>query len=254
MTIPLDKNDVSEYTPPSLANVVPKPVFRFRPATVRDQKAYAYALQLEGLRLFPDDLMRAETRKVLKEQWSPEDYEASIVTLENIWEKIDQDIALTDDEQNAIAQLSMQVLGVSPMLRRMDADNRKFADEAPAVALGMYLAGWRNVDAPFRMNAGQLPYEVLIGLSKALTALEQRAVAEKVEDANPGMAWLQLSLHAFSLLNFDKAEEKNSDAPSPSLETPNGIPSDKTTDGASETMNSAPTKTRRTSSRPKSSS
>lgn len=233
-SIPLSREEEHVFTPRSLENVVPKPIFRFRPATVRDQKRFGHLLALDGLRLFPNEAIRAAMLRVLEENWSKDVFERERKRLMNIWEKIDQDITVDPKEQEALAELTVRCVECSPLLRQMDADNRRFGDEAPGVALSMFVAGWKNVDAPFALEAGRVSYESLFELQKAIKVLETRAKDEKVEGVNPGLAYVELGIHAFNLLNLNQDEEKNSSAPSPSSETQNGTSPTSEKDGASK--------------------
>lgn len=243
--IPLTEDQIEDFTPNSLVNVAPKPVFRFRAATEKDTQRYSYALDVEGLERFTEEQVRGEVLRVLRKEWTEDTFNRESQRLETAWALMDQKLPLDPDEQAAILKLTVDCMEVSPTLRMMNAKNKRFNNEAPALALGLFLAGWKNLETPFRLEAGQVPYGTLSALRKEIFALEERAAADKVEGVNPGLAFMELSLHAFSLMSLTKDEEKNSSAPSPSSETPSGSPTETKPDGASEDTTSAPTKTRR---------
>ena len=249
--IPLDAKQIEEFTPKSLLNVVPRPVFKFRAPTPRDQQRYNHQLTLEGIRLFTDVEIREEILRVVKDHWDEDTFRKQSARLETAWAMMDQKLDVSADEVSAIQELVARCMDISPMLRRMDADNKAFAEHAPAIAFGMFCVGWSNVDSPFRMEGGVIPYEALVAVAKAIRAIERKAVEDRVEGVNEGLGFLELTLKAFSLLNLDKEEEKNSSAPSPSSETPSGSNTTSPRDGASETMNSTPAKTRPAKSRSK---
>jgi hypothetical protein len=243
--VAIDKDELELFTPDSLKNLVPPPIFRLRAATKRDAMRYDHMLSLEGLRIFRDDDVRPEILRTLKANWDEETYAKNSVKLETFWAKLDQEITPDPAEAQAVAELTARCLDVSPFLRRMDADNKRFHANAPIIALGLYLAGWKNIDVPFRLDSGYVPYETLTELREALFKLEEQAKAENVEGVMPGFGFLQLTLKGYQLLQLTGEEEKNSSAPSPSSETPNGSQTTTTADGASETTNSKPTKTPR---------
>lgn len=255
--IALSKDEPSEFTPPSLANVVPTPVFRFRPATFRDQRRFNHLLAVEGLRLYPDENIRAELLRVLKANWSEETFEKERARLETLWANLDQELPVDEDERSAMAELSLRAMDVSPLLRRMSADNQKFQQEAPGIALSMFLAGWKHVPTPFKLDGGIVAAETIAQLEGDILAIEEQAVADGVADVSPSAGFLQLAVHALSLLNLGGETRKNSSAPSPSSDSPNGIQTTSREDGASSpqtesSSTSRPTATRRGSSRGKS--
>lgn len=240
--IPIDKDQIEHFTPESLENFSPKPVFRFRAATARDQQRYNHQLSLEGLRLHDDSAVRDEIKRVLKQNWDETTYNEAVQRLETTWALIDQSLPVTDEDLTAIAELIGRCMDVSPMLRRMDADNKAFAENAPAMALGLFLVGWKNIDLPFRLEANVIPFDTLLELSRELRKIEAQASEEKVEGAYEGLAFLQLTLKGFQLLSLNKAEEKNLSAPSRSSRTRSGSKKMTKRAGASANGRSAPKK------------
>jgi hypothetical protein len=249
--IPASSAEFEDYTPPSLENVEPKPVFRFRPATWADRRRYNQALLAEGLRLWSDEAVRNETRKALKDLWSEEQHASEIGRLESFWAAVDyaakhDDGQIDQKEAEAAAELMLAVVDNWPPLRRMNADNLRFNEMAPLVALSLFLAGWSNVDAALRRAAGQIDFESLDKLAEAVLAIETRALAEKIEGVSPGTGFLQLATRAIRHLGFDKDEEKNSPAPSSTSSIQNG--SKDKANGASVNSSSRRGKTRARSS------
>jgi hypothetical protein len=233
-TVPFSGDEVHEFTPPTLENIVPTPRFRFRAATERDRKRYGHLLTSEGLRQFPDEIIRAEILATLQREWSEETFKTESARLLDIFERIDQKLDVSDDEREAAAELTMRCMDVSPMLRRMDADNRRFAEEAPMVALGMFLVGWTNMPTQFRREAGIVPTATLDLLGRDLLKIEQQAVEDNVEGVTAGLGFIQLCTHAFHLMLLDEDAEKNSSAPSRSSATRNGSKASNRRDGASK--------------------
>jgi hypothetical protein len=221
-SIPFSADEVHKFTPPSLENLVPAPTFRFRAVTERDKRRYTHELANAGLRMYPKEQMRAEILDTLQKNWSEETFVKESSRLLNFWAKLDQELDLDPDEQKAVTELCIRCMDVSPLLRRMDADTRRFTDEAPSVALSMYLGGWSGVQTPFRLEAGLVPLDTLNQLRIDIGKLEEQAEADKVDGVTVGLAYMELTIHAFHLLNLDEEDEKNSSAPSPSSDTLNG--------------------------------
>ena len=219
--VPLSKGQASSFMPASFANLAEAPSFRFRAPTPYDREDYRYALREEGLRFWSSDEFRAEIISGLTEMWAGDEdlLNGNINRLKAFWELEDQaekDPTLTVDEQEAVAvkDLLLQLMDAWPILNRMNADNLKFSERAPKVALRMYLAGWKNLDVPFRLEAGKVPVESIFALSDALEAVEKEAASNKVEGIIPGVGFMQLTSHAIGLMNLGSDAEKNSPSPS----------------------------------------
>jgi hypothetical protein len=247
--VPLSAGDIESYTPPSLQSVVPTPTFRFRPPAEGDLNRYHHILQTEGIRFFNQEALRAETFRTLEENWSPDVYEQEKAKLNDIFARMDQGIEVTPDERIAIAELTMRCMDVSPLLRRMNADNLRYGDQSPVIAVGMFVVGWSNIDAPFKRVAGVIPSATITGLARALRKIEEQAIKDKVDGVMvPGMAFIELTTHAYQQLVVDEELEKNSDAPSRSSGTPNGSKTSRKRGGASKAAK-GPTSSRRRKTR-----
>ncbi len=229
MSIPLDASEISEFTPAALRNAPAPPIFYFRPATERDSRQFWRLCKVEGLVLHTQEDIRAAIKAELRELWDQESYEREMPRLETLWATLDQNammpdadqIPLSEDELKAHNELMERLGQASRRLRTMAVDNEAFMSDAPKLALGLFLSGWRNVSVAFRREAGAVPLPVLDQLQTAITKLEQQAIADKVEGANfAGEAFLELSMHGFGLMNLTAATEGNSEPPSASPATP----------------------------------
>lgn len=228
--IPLSGDEIATFTPDSLKNIVPTPLFRFRPPTIRDRNRFWHLLERNGIAIHQDDEVRAEMLRVVDANWSPEQAEPQKSLLLTFWAKLeqqrpDQPRTYTDEELNAYEAFAAELARISPVLAAWKADNNLFHKEAPYYALQMFLVGWSNIDVPFAIEGGLVSFEKLADLANAIVAVETKAEADKVEGVFPGFGFLQLSGHAFSLLTLDRDAEKNSDAPSASSGTLNGTKS-----------------------------
>jgi len=260
--IPLSKEEISSWSPESYANLAGAPAFRFRAPTPRDKRRYQHALSVEGLRFYSDETVQAEILRALARLWegSSEDRAVTEGRFKAFWASLeyarqDPTFVIDADEADAIAEATARLVDAWSPLRRMNADNRRFNDEAPKVALGMFLAGWSNLPVHYRLEDGVVPMEVLDQVEDAMDAIETQAFADNVEGIVPGgLAFMQLALHALDLMGLGKAAEKNSSSPSPSSEDQSGSPMNGRTaarKGRSANSRSKPATTRATTSRKK---
>jgi hypothetical protein len=232
--VPISKGQHSLFTPPSFASIAPAPSFRFRPPTPYDKEDYRYALRERGLRFWSREEFQAETIVGLREMWAGDDemLEANITRLRAFWEleaqaEKDPTLAPDPDEEAAVRELMMKLMDAWPMLNRMNADNIRFNERAPRIALGLYLTGWKNFDLPFRLEGGRIPDELLFAVIDKLEAVESEAIAAQIEGVHPGLSLIELTSNALSLMGLTGDAEKNSPSPSPSPDTLSGS----TTDG-----------------------
>jgi hypothetical protein len=218
--IPLSQEEVVAFTPPSLANIECPPVFSFRPVRERDNRTYQRAAIVAGLTHHDDQAVRAEYLKALKRLWSEADYAKGSAALLSVWERIDGGIDVPQAELESAGHLLSEVQRNWPPLRVMLADNYAFFQDAPRLALGLFLRGWTGLETVYAREADQVPMAVIDRLETELNRLDRDAVERNVADAMPGAAYSQLASHALSLLNLTRDEEKNSQSLSPTASTP----------------------------------
>lgn len=222
MAIPLSHDEVDDFSPASLKNVQPQPTFRLRPATVRDHRRFLHAIGVEGLQHHDQEAVRAEVVKAMKALYTEGTFETQLDRLNSLWASLDQNVPLQVEDLRAMTDLMDRLAREWRPLRMMLADNIRFHQDAPKIALGLYLAGLKNLDVTFRIDNGWVPLEVLDAIEDALDALEEQAVIDKVEGVIPGLAFKELSAHVLRRLRLTKEEEKNSDGPSLPSSSPNG--------------------------------
>jgi hypothetical protein len=179
-------------------------------------------LAVEGLVSHDQDSVRAEIMRALAALYSPDLFASNSAKLQNIWAMLDQEISIPPDEFTGFLELMDAVGRAWEPLRRMLADISRFNDDAPKLAVALYLSGVSNLDVAFRLDGGVVPLEALDEIEAALLTVETKAVADKVAGVEPGTAFQELAATALSQLRLTKAEEKNSDGPSPSSSTPSG--------------------------------
>jgi hypothetical protein len=238
--IATSKDEVEAFTPASLTNLVPVPVFRFRPQTPRDKRRYTHMLTAEGLRLFPEEIVQAEAIRAMKVLWEGDDAQLAnnIARLKSYWETVkqsvtDSSVMIDEAEADAVSEALLKISDAWPQLRRMTADNTRFHEDAPKMALAMYLCGWSKFDVPFKLEDGVVPIETMDALEKQLERIQVQAIADKVEGVD-GTAFQELALKALGLMHLTEDEEKNSESPSPSADDQNGS----TTDGSAQSSSS----------------
>jgi hypothetical protein len=226
--IPQSSTELHDYSPPNLANLPSPPKFTFRPATPRDMRALQRELRLEGLQIHSAEDLRNAMRAELRNLWSAEVRDAEMLKLNNFWATLDQNSNLPEDDQvkiepgawEAFEELSTRIYQASRVLRSMQTDNAEFTLYAPKVALGLFLAGWKGIDAPFRREAGVVSIETLTALEAKLLEMEDAAIKDMVEGiVAPGEAFNSLAIHAQTMLGLTGAEEGKSASPSPSTKS-----------------------------------
>ena len=219
--IPLSRDEIQSFTPASLADIETPPVFRFRPATHRDVRAFQSACIVEGLRQHDLEDIRREQERALTALFSSEEAEAGIAQFRQLWDAADQGVTISDEDEAAANGLLDRLQRLHRPLRVMLADNMAFFRDMPRLALGLLLVGWRNIDLPFVRAEGVVAIETIDELAQRLTSIEAAAL-DSAPDHLPGTAWLELSAHAIELLNLTRGESGKSPSPSPSPSAPNG--------------------------------
>ncbi len=220
--IPLSGDEIDGYTPPSLKDVSPRVVFRLRPATPRDKRAFNKLAMVEGLRAHDLDSLRRVQLSELKNLWSDEQYLINAPRLEAAWAAQDQGVDVDADEIAAMSDLLDKLQRASRPLRQMIADNDAFEDDAPKIMLAILLDGWSGIDAVFRREEGAVTLDALDVAQEALILLEKLNVG-KVAGVLPGLGWAQLANHVLGAMGFTKADEGKSQSPSSSPSDQNGL-------------------------------
>lgn len=221
--IPVESSEVQEFTPDSLKNIPDAPVFRLRAATERHLRHFRNLRDDEGLEHFTDDDFNDERRLAISRLWTEEDGLPLRQRLDTIIEMAKQDVTITDADLEWFDSFNEKLFEEWPRLRVMLRKNKENAEYGARFVTSTFVMGWRNLDVPFRLDAGYLPPDDIPKLARALEKIERKAIDEKVEgvglargdDVVPGLAYFELYAKCSSLLRLDEDEEKNSPAPSP---------------------------------------
>lgn len=228
MSVPASGSEISDFFPPSFGNLEPRPTFRFRPASPRSQRIYAQRLKRAGLRYYSDVDVQAEAIRAMRALWIGNDDQlrANEARLTNFWETVkqaakDTTVGVDPAEAEEISSALQRLSDNWPQLRSMDADNWLFNQDAPKIALGLFLCGWSGLETPFRLEDGEIPMATLDALENEVDRIEKKAIADKVEGVI-GIGFTQLQVHALGLLDLEVDTEKNSPSPSSQSVTPDG--------------------------------
>lgn len=233
MTIPVESSEVLEFTPDSLKNLIDPPVFRLRAPDERLMRRYNQMLGDENLILYSDKQFDAEKRLAIAELWGDEG-QAIIDKYATIRAKAEQKIALEKAEMEWIDELDEQLFDNWRPLARMRRKNDEWFEYAPRYAIATIVRGWKNLDAPFQLEAGYLKTEAVRKVANALAAIEEKAREEKIEGVGVnGTAFLQLWVQCLDRTRLTEEEEKNSPAPSQSISTEIASTAPDQTDAAS---------------------
>jgi hypothetical protein len=211
--IAAEKGELETFVPESLTNLAEPPAFRLRPATGREMRTYRRIMQVEGLIYHGKEEMREEMLRALRALYDPATFETSAGRLRSYWALLDQDGKPAAEDEADVSELVGRVTREWRPLRQLAVDNDEFGERSLEIAVSMFLAGWSGIDLAYRMEEGRTPLDLIEKLREKLVEIEEKAVADKVEGAFPGLAFMQLCLAAQRHLGLQQDEEKNSDSP-----------------------------------------
>lgn len=173
------------------------PTYLIAPATIRERIAFRRAVAAEGARMPRDDELVACLRAGVREA-APDNADELLATIDE-WAETPPE----DRGPDLIARMEAieQAMRASyPPYAQLEAARVHWISIAPLVACEMFLRGWQNVDVPFKRVRGK--------------------VAEECLEALPEDHLAEIGWKAISLMQPDKAAEKNSGSPSPSPSSP----------------------------------
>lgn len=213
MAIPVESRETEDFTPQSLnAMGDDAPVFRLKAPSERCRRRFRQLCGDDGLMLYDDEDFTSEKMKAIDLYWQADVAVQYRMKFVEIIEKAKQGIDLTPEELAWINDLEEQLFDAHKPLRVMRRKTGEFNEFAPRYALSVYLAGWRGIDVPFKLDAGVIDQSCIEAMGRALTKLGE----EHCPDA-PSTPFIELYVAATSRLSLSQEDEKNS--PSPSLPT-----------------------------------
>jgi hypothetical protein len=235
LAVPVEANEIAEFTPASLINVPDAPVFRLRAPDERNMRRYNMLVQDDNLRMYSTDEFTSEKEVAIKALWSAEDAQSILGRFRNMIECEKQNIDLSDEDidwRYGKEGLEERLLENHRPLAVMKRKTNEYFEYSPRYAIGTILKGWKNLDMPFRLEAGYMKTADVATLAKHLIAIEEKAIADKVEGVGlTGTAFLELWIACVDRTRLTGDEEKN--LPAPSLPTLNPEGSTAEVNGAS---------------------
>lgn len=218
MAIPVEANEIADFTPASLINVPDAPVFRLRAPDERNMRRYNTLVQDDNLRTYSAEEFAAEKELAIKKLWSEEDAQPILDRFRTIAASVQQKIELSEEDLTWSAALDDELFDNHRPLSVMRRKTNDYFEYSPRYAIGTILKGWKNLDMPFRLEAGYMKTSDVAVLAKHLIAIEEKAIADKVEGVGlTGTAFLELWIACMDRTRLTGDEEKN--LPAPSLPT-----------------------------------
>lgn len=213
--IPIEASEKREFTPESLANIIDPPVFILRSPDERHIRRYRACCEDDGLERFSDADWEAEKVRAIETLWTPEDGQPILDRFRTIMASLNQSIEISADDQDWIGELDETLFANHRALMVMRRKQNEWYNYAPVYAIGTFLAGWRQFDLPWKLEAGYVPTRHILSLLQRLGEIERAAIATGVEGVGPeGVAFLQLWTACLQQTRLDEDEEKNLPAPS----------------------------------------
>lgn len=232
MSIPVEANEIADFTPASLANVPDAPVFRLRAPDERNMRRYNTMVQDDNLRTYSAEDFAAEKEAAIKELWSEEDAQPILDRFRTIAACLNQLVALSKEDLAWSVELDEMLFDNHKTLAVMRRKTNDYFEYSPRYAIGTILKGWSNFDMPFRLEAGYMKTSDVALLAKKLIAIEEKAIADQVEGVGlTGTAFLELWIACMDRTRLTGDEEKN--LPAPSLPISSQEDSSKEVNGAS---------------------
>ena len=214
MAVPVEANEIADFTPASLINVPDAPVFRLRAPDERNMRRYQALVEDDNLRRYSAEEFIAEKEVAIKTLWSDEDAQPILGRFRNIDQCVKQKIELTDEDVAWSAELDDTLIENHRPLAVMRRKTNDYFEYSPRYAIGTMLMGWKNLDMPFRLDVGYMKTSDVVTLAKHLIAIEEKALADKVEGVGlTGTAFLELWVACLDRSRLTGDEEKNLPAP-----------------------------------------
>jgi len=215
--IPVEASETLAFTPPSLEDHDPKPVFILRAMTGRDKRFYRKLMRSEtsthGIAAFRREFLAG--LQALSDEASFAKYEPRIKAL---WERQDEfELQRKDDpdlvwdfdpgEEGLLTAMLSEVEAEWRPIKRMKAENADFQEMLAPITIAAVVKSWSGFDVRRELSGGYLSLDCAV------------ALFERLEEESP-MAASELFVAAARRMNLEKDEEKNSASPSLSEMTP----------------------------------
>lgn len=236
--IPVESNEILEFTPKSLINVPDAPIFRLRAPDERHMRRYNALIEDNNLEGFGASAFNATKEDAIKKLWTPEDAQPILDRFRTFLSMVDQKIDVEQSERDWVFSLDEMLFdnyiddnGVK-VLAQMRRKTNEFWQYSPRYCVGTMVCGWKSFELTYRMESGYMKTDDVRLLDKKLRTIEKAALADKVDGVlGEGMAFIELWTACLARTRLDEDEEKNSPAPSPASSSPTASTAE--TNGAS---------------------
>lgn len=219
MAIPVESRETEDFTPQSLECMGDDaPIFRLKAPSERCRRRFRQLCGDDGLATYSQEEFDAEKFKAIDLYWEPDVAVQYRLKFVELLEKIKQGIDCTPEELAWINDLDETLFDAHKPLRVMRRKTGEFNEFAPRYAMAVYLAGWRNLDAPFKLDAGVISQE-----SIDLVAKELGKLGAEHCPAAPSAPFIELYVATSRRLSLTEEEEKNSPSPSQPTATPDAL-------------------------------
>lgn len=210
-SVPVERSEIEWFTPDSLKDALgdDAPAFRLKAPSERCVRRFRQLCEDEGLEHFSDAEFTAEKLRAISEYWSADDAASITGRLQTILAMQAQNIEITAEDLAWVDHLDDQLFNVHKPLRVMRRKSGEFNEYAPRFALAVYVAGWKNIDVPFKLDGGVIEEATVTRLIKRL-----RDMGKQHSPDAAGTPFLELYVAASKRLRLDEEEEKNSQSPS----------------------------------------
>ena len=239
MAIPVEANEIAEFTPASLINVPDAPVFRLRAPDERNMRRYQQMCEDRNLLLVTQRAIDAVTEAGITQLYSEEEASEIISRYRTLRAQEEQKIEVSAADEKWLALLDETIrqnyedsdTGVKPLAVLYRKQNQYWR-ETPELIISTMVVGWKNLDLPFRLDAGYLKIVDVTKLSEKLIEIEESAKQQEVEGVSlTGIAVMELWTECLTRSRMTEDEEKN--LPAPSLPSLSQEDSSKEVNGAS---------------------
>lgn len=219
--IPVESNEILEFTPKSLINVPDAPVFRLRAPDERHMRRYNALVKDNNLEGFSEAAFNAEKERGILKLWGDEAQPVLDRFRTNI-EMRKQNIDVSQADIDWLTELDERLFEFytdeigTKILAVMRRKTQDYWEYSPRYAIATMVCGWKSFDVPYRMESGYMKPEDVRLIDRGLINLEKQAIEDKVDGIiGPGVAFIELWTACLNRTRLTEDEEKNSPAPSP---------------------------------------
>lgn len=219
MTVPVESSEIQDFVPESLKVMGDAaPVFRLKAPSERCLRRYQDLCGDDGLESYSDAEFTAEKLRAIDLHWSPDDAQTVKEKFNTLLESDKQGIVIAPNDLAWLSHLDDELFSVHRELNVMRRKTGNFREYAPRHALSVYLAGWKGLAVPFKLNAGLIEGGTVVALGKEMQRLGQEHCPD-----TPFGPFLELYVAVTARLRIGEDEEKNLPAPSPLSSSPDAL-------------------------------